>query len=176
MAEKKKSKLKRLSELLLKKYRLILLNDTSFAEKFSIRLSPLNLLISISALTILMIAGVISLVAFTSLREYIPGYGTIAERKQIIKLNSKADSLEKKLSSRDAYLKGLLTAFGDQTEAVQVRPGKDSSGKYQKLNVRPTEADIEFRKDFESGAKENIKGKPVANIGLLQDMVFFPPV
>ncbi|HQQ94563.1 MAG TPA: M23 family metallopeptidase [Bacteroidia bacterium] len=176
MADKKKGRIQRLAAFLRLKYRLILLNDTSFAEKFSIRLSPLNLLIGILALTILMTTGVISLVAFTSLREYIPGYGTINERRQIIKLNNQADSLEKVLASRDLYLKGLLTVFGEGSENMSPRPVRDSSGKYRKLNVKPTESDLSFRKEYENTAQKPAKGKTQANMGMLQDMVFFAPV
>src|SRR5215216_5303266 len=101
MAENKNNRWKLLTDQLKNKYRLVILNDDTFAEKFAFRLSPLGLIIAISAITIAMTTLVISLVAFTTLREYIPGYGDVTERKDILNLTVKTDSLEQILKARD---------------------------------------------------------------------------
>ena len=176
MTEKKSSRFRRFKEVLRSKYRLILLNDTSFAEKFSIRLTPINLIIGLAALTIIMTSAVIALVAFTSLREYIPGYGTIAERKQILILSSRADTLEKQVEARDAYLKGILSAFNENVETQSNRPVKDTSGKYAKVNVEPTKADKEFRKSFEELTAGKTLDKNKSTYPILLEMLFFAPV
>lgn len=176
MAEQKKSKFKRLKEVLRSKYRLILLNDTTFAEKFSFKLSPLNLIISILALTIIMTSVVIAVVAFTSLREYIPGYGTIAERKQILYLSNKADSLERKVEARDAYLESILRVFNENIETKSNRPVKDTSGKYAKVDVQPTRADLEFRKSFEEDKGKGSTKSLKQTYPALEEMLFFAPV
>lgn len=176
MVKAKRDRLKQWGVLLKRKYRLILLNDTSLDEKFSLRLSPLNLIIGILALTIIMTSLVISLIAFTGLREYIPGYGTTSERRQMLNLSYKADSLEKKVAARDAYLQGLLAAFGEQDPEIQSRPARDSSGKYKKLNTLPSKADIEFRQDFEQHKQELMVNKVPSGTEGLQELLFFPPV
>src|SRR6476620_12277324 len=101
MSEIKNSRWKIFTNQLRNKYRLVILNDDSFAEKFSLRLSPLGLIILLGSVTIVMTALVISLVAFTPLREYIPGYGNVDDRIAILKISARADSLESTLSSRD---------------------------------------------------------------------------
>ena len=83
MSDAKHSRWKLFFNFLKSKFRLVILNDNTFGEKVSIRLSPLGLITAILAVTIIMTTLVISLVAFTPFREYIPGYGTVAERKQI---------------------------------------------------------------------------------------------
>ena len=55
-------------------YRLVVMNDDTFAERFSLRLTPMSILVLICAVTIVMTTLVILLVAFTPLREYFPGY------------------------------------------------------------------------------------------------------
>lgn len=172
----KYSRWRRLRRFLAKKYRLVILNDATFAEKISIRLSPWGLIIGVSAITIVMTTLVISLVAFTPLREYIPGYGDIAERKMILDLNLKADSLEKTLESRDIYINSVLKAFYEKVETKTVKPHKDTTGKYAKVNTKPSQADIQFREEFE-------KTKVIAPSGLgnmkysgISDLVFFTPV
>ena len=114
MTENKNSRWKTFADQLKNRYRLVILNDSTFGEKFSFRLSPLGLIIAIAAVTIIMTTLVISLVAFTSLREYIPGYGNISERRQLLELGIKADSLEQTLSSRDWYMNNLVNVFSDK--------------------------------------------------------------
>ena len=104
MSDKKNSRWKILTEQLRNKYRLVILNDDSFAEKFSLKLSPLGIIILFSSVTIVMTTFVISIIAFTTLREYIPGYGNVNDRKDIITLSLKVDSLENTLSSREWYI------------------------------------------------------------------------
>lgn len=176
MAENKNNRWKIFTDQLRNKYRLVILNDDTFAEKFAFRLSPLGLIIAISTVTIAMTTLVISLVAFTSLREYIPGYGNVTERKEILELSVKADSLEQTLSARDWYMKNLVNVFSGKTEGKTDKPAKDTSGKFQKVNTKPTENDLQFRKDVENEpasikfAGSNIKKNALANY------LFFSPI
>lgn len=176
MADNKNSKWKIFSEQLRNKYRLVILNDDTFAEKFAFRLSPLGLIVAISAITIAMTTLVISLVAFTSLREYIPGYGNVTERKEILDLTVKTDSLEAILKARDWYMKNLVNVFEGRTEGKTDKPPKDTSGKFQKVNVKPSENDLQFRKEVENEpasikfAGSSIKKNSLANY------LFFSPV
>lgn len=161
--------------ILRSKYRLVILNDSTFSEKFSIRLSPQGLLIGFSAATILFILLVISTVAFTPLREYIPGYGNIAERKQILKLNLKADSLERTLESREVYLKNLLNVFNGNVEGKSPRPSLDTSGKYSLRSAKPSKTDIEFREAYEKESEKTIVSSMNPSFSGLGEFVFFTP-
>jgi len=170
------SRWKRFRRFLRKKYRLVILNDTTFAEKLSIKLSPWGLIIAFSTVVILLITMVISLVAFTSLREYIPGYGSLYERRQILTLNVMADSLEQTLEARDRYLSSILNVLNGQVENQPGKPTRDTSGKYKKLNIRASENDVEFRKEYEKN-----KGDASANVAKLEysgvsELIFFTPV
>ncbi len=176
MAEVTNSKRARIRVFLRKKYRLILLNDTTFGEKFSLRLSPITLIIGISAITIVMTTLVISLVAFTPLREYIPGYGDVTERKQILSLNLKADSLEQTLDSRNAYMASILNVLNEKVESKTEKPKKDTTGKYSKLNTNPSSTDIDFRNDYEKSKANSIVTVAKIKYGGLSEIVFFTPV
>ena len=174
--EDEKNTKERLLAFLRSKYRLILLNDSTFGEKFSLRLSPASLLIGVSAITIVMTTLVISLVAFTPLREYIPGYGDVTERKQILKLNVKADSLEQLLESRDAYMTSVLNVLNERVEGKSDKPKKDTTGKYSEVNTNPTKTDLEFRADYERNKNKSVTGVAKIKISGLSDLVFFTPV
>lgn len=159
-----------------KKYRLVILNDATFGEKFSLRLTPWGIIIGISAITIVMTTLVISTIAFTPLREYIPGYGNIAERKQILELNIKADSIEQAVGSRDVYLNTVLNALEEKVEVKTQKPKKDTTGKFAKVNTKPSSTDLEFRNEYEDN-----KGKSANTLAKLKytglgELVFFTPV
>lgn len=172
----KLSRWKRFLLFLRKKYRLVILNDATFAEKISIRLSPSGILIAGAAITIIMTTLVISLVAFTPLREYIPGYGDIGERKQILQLNTKADSIEQTLSKRDVYLNTVLNAFEEKVETKTDKPKKDTTGKYTKVNTKPSSRDIQFREDYEQNKGKSVSTGHKMKYNGLDELVFFSPV
>jgi murein DD-endopeptidase MepM/ murein hydrolase activator NlpD len=166
----------RLRAFLAKKYRLVILNDTTFAEKFSVRLSPWGLIMGTMAITIVMCTAVISMVAFTPLREYIPGYGTVYERMLILRLNQKADSLELALNARDLYVGSMLQTLTEGEAQKPGKPQKDTTGRYRKLDIRPSQNDLLFRKSYEQ-ARLTAEGS-VARMRYagLSELVFFTPV
>lgn len=177
MSETKNSRWKIFTDQLRNKYRLVILNDDSFAEKFSLRLSPLGLIILLGSVTIVMTTLVISLVAFTPFREYIPGYGNVDDRKDIIILSAKADSLEKTLVARDWYINNLLNVFSGKTEGRISKPAKDSTGKYANIDIKPSEQDEKLRNDIETNQLESTSDKVSANkLNALSNYFFFTPV
>ncbi|MEO6304054.1 MAG: M23 family metallopeptidase [Bacteroidia bacterium] len=173
MVDKKNTRLQRFGAFLRSKYRLVILNDSTFGEKISLRLSPLGLITGIFAITIVMTTLVISLVAFTPLREYIPGYGTVAERKQILSLSQKADSMEQTLEARAAYMNSILNVLNEKFETKTEKPKKDTTGKYANVNTKASTTDIDFRHDFEQNKNNSIATK--AKYKGLSDLVFFTP-
>jgi len=174
MDSQKGTRWKRFKRFLRRRYRLVILNDTTFGEKFSLRLSPYGLLIGALAITIIMTTLVISLVAFTPLREYIPGYGDVTERKQILRLSLRADSLEQSIETRDLYMTSIINAITEKVETKGQKPKRDTTGKYSKINIKASEADLEFRQDYEQG-KNNGSVARMIYAGL-SETVFFAPV
>ncbi|WP_317899841.1 M23 family metallopeptidase [Aurantibacillus circumpalustris] len=172
----KATRWKRFLRFLSKKYRLVILNDATFGEKVSVRLTPYGLIIGMLAITIVMTSFVISIVAFTSLREYIPGYGDIAERKQILELNIKADSLEQALGSHDVYLNAVLKAVDEKIETKTQKPKKDTTGKFAKVNTKPSSTDIQFREEYEQNKSNTSTGIAKLKYTGLTEAVFFTPV
>ena len=177
MSEIKNSRWRIITNQLRNKYRLVILNDNSFAEKFSLRLSPLGLIILLSSITIIMTTLVIIIVAFTPFREYIPGYGNVGDRKDIISLSAKADSLESILESRDWYFNNLLNVLAGKTEGKTPKPAKDSTGKYEQIDIKPSEQDMKLRTEIESNQLESTSSKVSANrINALNNSFFFTPL
>jgi len=86
------------------KYRLVILNDKTFEEKASVRLSRLNVFIALSVAIVLFASAIGSLIVFTPLREYIPGYADVSMRRDLVDLFRMVDSLETSVRQRDALL------------------------------------------------------------------------
>jgi len=177
MSDKKNSRWKILTEQLRNKYRLVILNDDSFAEKFSLKLSPLGIIILFSSITIVMTTFVISIIAFTTLREYIPGYGNVNDRKDIITLSLKVDSLENTLRSREWYINNLLNVFSGKTEAKPQKPVKDATGKYTKIDVQASVQDLKLRNEIETNQLTSTSDKVSSNkLNALSNYFFFCPI
>jgi len=174
--KEKESIWSRLGRFLKRTYRLVILNDETFGEKLSWRLSPLGLIIVFTAVTILMTTLVISLVAFTSLREYIPGYGTIYDRKEILKLRIKADSIEQSLEAKDDYLKNLMNVLNEKTDKIPGKPDKDTLKNYKSLNPKPSNADLQFRKEIEETQSGQVTSVYSSKFKALHELVFYSPV
>lgn len=93
--KKAKDKLK---SKLTRKFRLVVLNEASFEERFTFKLTPLNVFVFGGIFSILLVAITSIIIAFTPIKEYIPGYSSTKLKKQATQLFYKVDSLEAKMA------------------------------------------------------------------------------
>ena len=91
--EKQESRRQWLKRKLLSRYRLVILNEESFEEQLYFRLTRLNVIIITTFLFSLFFGGTIALVAYTQIREYIPGYASTKMKKQANENALRLDSL-----------------------------------------------------------------------------------
>ena len=89
------------------KYRLVVLNEDTFEEKVSFKLSRLNVFVVGTLSAVTLIAATIVLVAFTSLREYIPGYASTDLKRQAVSLAEVTDSLSQIISYNERYIERI---------------------------------------------------------------------
>jgi hypothetical protein len=104
MAEPKKKLIHKLKN----KYRLVIINDGSFEEKFSYSLSPMNVFIGFSSFLVFFTTIIIMLIVLTPVREFIPGYTDSNVKKDLTRLIIQTDSLQKALHDKDLYYKNTL--------------------------------------------------------------------
>ena len=89
------------------RYRFVILNSESFEEYLSFNISKLNLFVlACVAITFLMVSTVV-VIAYSPLKEYIPGYTTTEIRRQVVALNLLSDSLNNELSNQEIYLENI---------------------------------------------------------------------
>ena len=104
-------------------YRLVVMNDDTYEEVVTFRLSRLSVYIGFSTLFVLLVGLTIALIAFTPLKYYIPGYGTRESRTALQVLKIRTDSLERAIRYKDQYLDGVKKALsGNGIQALDTIP------------------------------------------------------
>lgn len=135
---KKVKKRKEIKRKLLHKYRLVILNESTFEEKISFKLSRLNVFVTGTLLMIGLIGFTTLLIAFTPLREYIPGYSSTKLKKQATELTYKTDSLVTILNYTNKYLDNIRLVLKGDIENTIVN--RDSL--FQQYKLDPASVDL----------------------------------
>ncbi|MBS1597827.1 MAG: hypothetical protein JST75_06360 [Bacteroidetes bacterium] len=97
------STLKRLQN----RYRLVVMNDDTYEEVVTFKLSRLSVYVFLSTVFVLLTGLTVALIVFTPLKLYIPGYGDINNTKELRELKIRTDSLEEQMRYRDQYFQSL---------------------------------------------------------------------
>lgn len=109
-----RKKQKKLIHKLKNRYRLVVINDATFEEKFSYSLSPINVFVGFSSFLVFFALIIISLIVFTPMKEFIPGYTDPGMKRNLNRMMVKTDSLEEVLRNRDAYYQNILDILKDK--------------------------------------------------------------
>ncbi len=128
-----KKKKKKWSEKLRSKYRLVILNDETFEEKVSFRLTRLNVFVLLGTLSILLIFLTAIIISFTSLREYIPGYMNPEIPKQVYELQQLTDSLEKDFHRKNLYLQNIRNIIEGKEITDTIVPNTEQTANYDTI-------------------------------------------
>lgn len=159
------------------RYRLLLINDSTFEERFTMRLNRLNVLLLGVGAFLAYGAFVTAVIVFTPLKRYIPGYADQETKWNAYRSLLLADSLEVELQQRDRYLSDLRAVLSGEMKA-------DSAILFRSLEAKPGAADLEpGRADSllrAKVAKEEAfsitEGRATADRRELAGVFFFPPV
>ena len=165
----------RLWDRLKYKYKLSVINETSYEEVFNFRLSQLHVLTALSVLAVILVVLTILLIAFTDLREFIPGYPDGNMRQMIAQNALRVDSLENELLKRDRFFKSIRFVLngGDTTSLERSR---EDTARYRNDTIRfqISEQENEFRAAIEERERFNLSlGMKEQNHDYYH---FFPPV
>src|SRR5215210_5165864 len=89
------------------RYRLVVMNDDTYEEVVTFKLSRLSVYIAVCTVFVLMTGLTVALFVFTPLKYYIPGYGKRQSRVELQALKIRTDSLEKAIFQKDQYLRSV---------------------------------------------------------------------
>lgn len=172
---KKVKKRREIKRKLLHKYRLVILNESTFEEKISFKLSRLNVFVTGSLCIIGLIGLTTLLIAFTPLREYIPGYSSTKLKKQATDLTYETDSLVRVLNNTNNYLETIRMVLKGDIENNEIN--RDSLRQRFKLDpssvdLTPIKQDSLLRAEVALEDKYNLFERNATKTGL----VLFPPI
>jgi murein DD-endopeptidase MepM/ murein hydrolase activator NlpD len=173
MSEKRRRRQK-FKKQLFTKNRLVILNEDSFEEIFSLRLTLMNVFVVATIGAIVIITFTTFIIAFTPLREYIPGYSSSKLKREALYLTIKTDSLERVVAKNEAYIqsvKQILTgdleyaSFNkDSLLSKETKPTSD-------LSIHANKAEIKLRETVAKEDKYNLFENTAAKINT---MLFSP--
>jgi len=162
------------------RYRLVVMNDDTFEEKFSLKLTPLNIFIVAGLVSIIMIILTVSLVAFTPLREYIPGYGSeVNTRKELVNLTLKLDSLQYELSLRSTAMDNIKNIISGNVsgDSVSQKEKTKTVAIPKNSDIKPSKEDSAFRAQVESQDKYSLAfSERKTGKESISNFFFFTPV
>jgi murein DD-endopeptidase MepM/ murein hydrolase activator NlpD len=172
-------------EKLKSKYKLAIFNEQTYEEVIVLRLSRLNVFTVVGASAILLVVLVILLIAFTGLREYIPGYPDATQRLMIVRNAQRVDSLLIEIDRRNKFIDNMQNIIGggvpeDSSEkADDDAPGAASgaSGSAVDVEFKRSEEDSLFRALVEMEEKYNLSQRTENRSGTgLENTFFFTPL
>lgn len=172
---KKVKKRKEIKRKLLHKYRLVILNENTFEEKISFKLSRLNVFVTGSLFMLALIGLTILLIAFTPLREYIPGYSSTRLKKQATELTYKTDSLVRTLNYTNRYLDNIRMVLKGDITNNQIN--RDSL--FEQFKIDPSTVDLTpIKEDSLLRAEVALEDKYnlFENTNSTRNLILFPPL
>ncbi|MEY2738305.1 MAG: hypothetical protein RL259_214 [Bacteroidota bacterium] len=157
------------------KRRLVILNEDSFEETFSLKLNLMNVFVVGSVGAILIIFVTTYIIAFTPLREYIPGYASSKLKQEALEMAIKSDSLEQSVKVNNAYISSIKKVLTGDLEYAKLN--KDSIKALgpegiDEASIAPTENEKILRDQVIKEDKFNVFDSAQPKVGF----VLFAPV
>lgn len=163
------------------RYRIVIYNNDTYEEKIHFRLSGMNFFSIVVLSAVLLIVLTAYIIAFTPLREYIPGYTDVSLNRRVYDMEHKADSLELVFKQKDMYinnLKKIIMGEDFDTDSINSLLTKSSNTDFSNITIKKSKEDSIFRLEYETETRNNIFGNPIMS-DISQDfqmVSFFTPV
>lgn len=171
---KRRKKRQLLLKKLFNKRRLVILNEDTFEETFSLKLNLMNVFVVVTLSAIFLISITTYIIAFTPLREYIPGYASTQLKKDALNLAIKSDSIQKSVEVNNLYIASIKKVLTGDLEYAKLN--KDSLIPSEKQvidenDIATSKVEKELRNKVIQEDKYNVfeNAKPKVNF------VLFPP-
>lgn len=160
-------------------YRLIIMNNETFEEVGSYRLSLLNVYVLLSTIVVLVAIMMWMLITYTPLKQYIPGYsGADLDLELMAELETKVAELEKEQQNRDFYLNNVRKVIAGDVESEDDISKDINTTVDSTTRILPSEEEEEVRdamQNYNNQSGNTIRFNQSPNQSLEQ-LHFIPPV
>lgn len=164
MSDQGINKKEKIKDKIRKKYRVVVYSNDTYEEKVHFKLTLLNFFNILVASSVLLIILVTYLIAFTPLREYIPGYTDVSLNRRVYEMERRADSLEMVFKQKDLYinnLKRIINGEDFDTDSVNSLLTKSSNTNFDNIVIKNSEQDSLFRLGYEEETRNNLFGNRI---------------
>lgn len=173
------------------KYRLVIMNDDTFEEVTSIKLTPLSVYVGLSTLIVGTAILVTMAIVWTPLKRYIPGYGDFKRDGEIATLVDKVNALENEVDATRRYnenfrklLVGDLEGMSKEAAEKQGKPADTADALPQEVDRIPEDEQLRSAVAKGTFTADPTLAAPVAQAGAgfaprdipLEQLFFMPPV
>ena len=168
MAKEKKKKRPWIQNFL-NRYRMVIINETTFEEKFFLRISQFNIIVLVLLFAAFIAIGSFFLVSYTPLKEFIPGYTSLSTRKEAIRNTFLLDSLSIEFQKQDRFIQSIKSALTGEIdwEENSLLNAKDTSPEVLNSENTLTEADSLLRLEVIQEDKYNVIPNDLSNVKYL---------
>jgi murein DD-endopeptidase MepM/ murein hydrolase activator NlpD len=159
------------------KYRLAIFNEQTYEELWQMRLSRLNVFTVVGTSAIILIILVILLIAYTGLKEYIPGYPDGKERTLMIRNVTRIDSLIQEINKRDEFFSSIKAVVQGETPPSEEVDSTKQPTPTEHITFEQSKEEEAFREKVEKEEKFNLSALPGnKKIPQLNQVYFFTPL
>lgn len=97
------------------RYRLVVMNDDTYEEVVTFKLSRLSVYVMLSTIFVVLVGLTVALIVFTPLKYYIPGYDDLRVGREYQLMKYKVDDLEKQVRQQNNYIDNLRRRVAGET-------------------------------------------------------------
>jgi murein DD-endopeptidase MepM/ murein hydrolase activator NlpD len=159
------------------KYRFSVINDHTLEEVWKIKMTRYNAFLLVTFGLLFIIWATSTLISFTNLREFIPGYPDVTMRRNILMSAIRLDSLDRELKLRDKYFNNLNAIIsGNLPGDISLK--QDTTRDYKEIKFSTSVNDSLLRARVENEERYNLTLGPSTSESAsgLASLHFFPPV
>lgn len=133
-----------------RKRRFSMLNATDNSEEWHLHLSPASIIAGLVSFVLLLFILILSLVAYTPVLEFLPGYRTEADRSRenLVQNIIRLDSMERMMNQMMTYNQDIALIMEGKTPVMRTIASSDSS-RLSKVLVMPSHEDSLLRAQME---------------------------
>ena len=155
------------------KYKLTIINENTLEEMIGIRVSKLNgISVLLSVLTVLFLIAS-AIIAFTPLRNYLPGYMNSDVRAQVVENALRVDSLQQLVDRQNMYIMNIQDIFRGTVRIDTVHSIDSLTTVREDSLMERTQREIDFRKQYEETEKYNLTS--ITSRPNIEGMIFYRP-
>ena len=159
---------------LVRKHRLTLQNEVDNAEEWHMHISVVRIFAALLAFVLLLFILILSLVAYTPVLEFLPGYEANRSREMLLQNIMRLDSIERQMTQMRTYSDNIALIMEGKTPVVRNVGGLDSI-KADKTLVMPSREDSLLRIQMEGEGPYGL-GKSPSRKTLREAMAMTAPV